>query len=61
MKADKCREIYEKEVGTQREQETMMSISGWWGDKAITHPYFKVTKSQQVKRKIRQKGKGRTK
>ena len=48
---DKCREIYERNVGTQKEQEELMGLSRVWLQKEpATHPYFKVSKSKQIKR-----------
>ena len=51
---DKCREIYERNVGTQKEQESLMGLPRVWLQKEpATHPYFKVSKSNQIKRKVR--------
>lgn len=58
MKQDKCREIYERNVGTQKEQEMLMGLScKWLPTDPATHPYFKVSKSKQIKAKIRRKNK----
>lgn len=51
---DKCREIYERNIGTQKEQEALMGLSSvWLQNEPATHPYFKVSKSKQIKRKVR--------
>ena len=56
MKQDKCREIHEREVGTLKEQEALMGLSRvCLQNEPATHPYFKVSKSKQIKTKIRNK------
>ena len=50
---DKCREIYERNIGTQKEQEALMGLPKvWLQNEPATHPYFKVSKSKQIKRKV---------
>ena len=56
MKQDKCRELHEREVGTLKEQEWSMYLKETcFSQEAATHPYFKVSKSKQIKQKIRNK------
>lgn len=51
---DKCREIFERNIGTQKEQEALMGLPRvWLQNEPATHPYFKVSKSKQIKRKVR--------
>ena len=58
MKQDKCREIFERNIGTEKEQKEWMSYPRvWLQGLPATHPYFKVSKSKQIKRKIRRKNK----
>nr|DAF41250.1 MAG TPA: hypothetical protein [Caudoviricetes sp.] len=55
-KQDKCRELHEREVGTLKEQEALMGLARvWLQNEPATHPYFKVSKSKQIKRKIKNK------
>ena len=54
MTCDKCREIFERKFGTQEEQEALMGLPRvWLKNKPATHPYSKVAKSKQIKRKVR--------
>lgn len=58
VKQDKCRDIYEREVGTQKEQEALLGLSRvCLQNEPATHPYFKVSKSKKIKTKIRNKRK----
>ena len=56
MKQDRCRELHEREVGTLKEQQALMGLSRvCLQNEPATHPYFKVSKSKQIKTKIRNK------
>jgi hypothetical protein len=56
MKQDRCRELHEREVGTLKEQQALMGLSRTrLQNEPATHPYFKVSKSKQIKTKIRNK------
>lgn len=56
MKQDKCRELYEREIGTLKEQEWLTYLKrSIFSQEPATHPYFKVSKSMKIKTKIRNK------
>lgn len=55
-KQDKCRELYEREVGTLKEQEWLTYLKrSTFSQEPAEHPYFKVSNSAKIKTKIRNK------
>ena len=54
MKEDKCRELFLKDIGTLEEQKRQLAFL-WISKNAGRHPYFKVSNSQRIKNKRRNK------
>ena len=56
MNKDKCRELFMREQGTQKEQEQGMQLM-WLNKENGNHPFFKVSNSKRIKNKRRSKRK----
>lgn len=54
MKEDKCRELFLRDRGTLEEQKAQLFFL-WINKDAGQHPYFKVSNSQRIKNKRRNK------